>query len=326
MRTRLAERSVSVALLAAMLAGCAGTSQTTPARNATLTSVMSPAASEQQSLLYVSNATNVTVYTYHNGSDITQVGTLTGFTSPEGMCTDKAGDVWINDYSSRNTYEYAHGGSEPIFTIAPKVGYPYACAVDDATGNLAISYEHPNGHFRNYALVVVYPPGSTVGTAYIPKTGFYRSYFLAYDNQSNLYSTGNACGYSDCYREAYIRLFKLAPGQANFKLVQGAARQSAPSAIAWVNPSFLMGSGKSGDGGAQALKIQVTGNRSTVVGKVNFAQTFLTYGFSMRAGLVIVPDYAANAVQIYNLQDGSLVNSFTQGLSQPFSAVVSQNG
>jgi hypothetical protein len=324
MRTCLVRRNASRALLACMLAACAGPSQATPAHSVALASVMSPRASKESSLLYVANASNVTVYTYHNGTGITQVGTLTGFTSPQGMCTDKAGDVWINDYYSRNTYEYAHGGTTPIGEIMPKVGYPYACAVDNATGNIAISYEHPNGHFRNYALVVVYTQG--VGQAYAPKTGFYRSYFLAYDNQSNLYSTGNACGYSECYSEGSIRLFKLAPDQSTFKLVDGPARQSAPSAIAWVNPSFLMGSGKSGSGGAQALKIQVTGNHSTVVGKVNFTQTFLTYGFSMRAGLVIVPDYAANAVQIYDLQDGSLVNSFTQGLSQPFSTIVSQKG
>ncbi len=322
MRSCFAERSVFVALLAAVLAGCAGTSQTVPARNAALASVMSPAASEQQSLLYVSNASNVTVYTYHNGSDISQIGTLTGFTSPGGMCTDKAGDVWITDYYSRNTYEYAHGGSAPIASIMPKVGYPYACAVDNATGNLAISYEHPNGHFRNYALVVIYPSGM----AYAPKTGFARAYFLAYDNQSNLYTTGHACGYSDCYREGDVRLYKLAPGGSQFKLVNGPARQSTPSAIAWVNPSLLMGNGQSGNNGPAALKVQVTGNKSTIVGKVKFPETYLTYGFSMRAGLIIVPDYAANAVQIYNLQDGSLVNSFTEGLNQPFSAVVSQKG
>ncbi len=312
--------------LAAMLAGCSGLAQTAPPHNAILASTVSPAASGQTNLLYVSNATNVTVYTYNDGNDIAQVGTLTGFTSPQGMCTDNAGDVWITDYESRNIYEYAHGGSAPIATITAKLGLPYACAVDNATGNLAVSYEHPYGHFRSYAEVVVYPHGNTPGKSYGPKTNFYRAYFLTYDDKSNLYATGIACGYSDCYRAGYVHLFKLVPGQSTFRPVQGPARQSAPSAIVWVNPSFLMGNGHSGNGGAEALKVQVAGNKSTVVGKVPFAQTFLTYGFSRRADLVIVPDYAANAVQIYRLSDGSLVSSFTQGVDQPFSAVVSQKG
>ena len=326
MRIRSVRTNASRALLVAMLAACAGPSQTMPVHNGALASVMSPAASKSSSLLYVSNASNVTVYTYVNGGGIILVGTLTGFTSPGGMCTDNAGDVWITDYESRNVYEYAHGGSAPIATITAKAGFPYACAVDNATGNLAVSYWHPYGHYRNYAEVVVYGPGSKIGSSYGPKTGFYRAYFLAYDDKSNLYTTGQACGYYDCYIAGFIHLFKLPAGKGQFELVEGGARQSAPSAIVWVNPSFLMGSGKSGDGGAQALKLQVTGKRASIVGNVNFAQTFLTYGFTRRAGLVIVPDYAANAVQIYNLQDGSLVNSFTEGLNQPFSAVVSEKG
>ena len=217
MRICLVRRGVAGALFAAMVTACGGPSQTTPVQNGALASVMSPAASKSSSLLYVSNASNVTVYTYENGGGIILVGTLTGFTSPEGMCADAAGDVWITDYDSGNVYEYAHGGSTPIATITAKLGLPYACAVDNATGNLAVSYWHPYGHFRNYAEVVVYPHGVKPSASYGPKTGFYRAYFLTYDDQSNLYTTGIACGYSDCYRTSYIHLFKLAPGQSTLR-------------------------------------------------------------------------------------------------------------
>ena len=324
MRICLVRRRAAGMLLAAVLAGCAGPSQITPAHS--FASGMSPAASKASTLLYVSNASNVTVYTYNDGNGISQVGTLTGFTTPGGMCSDNAGDVWITDYQSRKVYEYAHGGSSPIAIITQKLGYPYACAVDNATGHLAVSYEQPYGHFRNYAQVLVYAKGYRNGSAYGPKTGFYRAYFLAYDDKSNLYTTGNACGYYNCYIDGFVHLFKLAKGGYLFRLVQGAAKQSAPSALVWVNPFLLMGNGKSGNGAADAMKVQVTGNRSTVIGTVPFAQTFLTYGFTRRANLVIVPDYAANAAQIYRLSDGSLVSSFTQGLYQPFSAVISEKG
>lgn len=318
-------RSIATVALVALLADCAGPLQTMPARAGVSASAMSPAASKQSTLLYVSNVSNVTVYTYNNGSGINQVGTLTGFTSPGGMCTDNAGNVWITDYYSRKVYEYAHGGSTPIATITQHLGYPYACVVDAATGNLAVSYEHPNGHFRDYAEVLVFAPGSKSGVSYGPKNGFYRAYFLMYDGQSNLFATGVACGSYGCARAGYIHLFKLARGQSTFRPVLG-ARQSAASAIVWVDPFFLMGTGHSGNGGAQALKVQVNGDRATVIGTVPFAQTFLTYGFARRAKLVIVPDFAANAVQIYHLLDGSFFSSFTEGLNQPFSAVVSQKG
>jgi hypothetical protein len=303
-----------------------------------------PDAKTASSLLYVSNVSNVTVYQYSNGQNVTLVGTLTGFTSPQGLCTDRAGDVWVSDYGSRTMYEFAHGGTTPIATITVNGGFPFACAVDH-TGRLAVSYWYPNAHFYNYAAVVVYPPGSTKGTSYGPPRGFYRSYFLAWDKDGDLLTNGVECGSSDCSRTAMPRcravivretesgcqntetnnpLFELAAGGTQFVQLRGANRQRNIAGLVWVNPSFLMGTGKSGAKGVGALKVQVSANQAKVVGQFAFSQTFLTYGFTVRAGQVIVPDFAANVVRIYNLSDGSLVSSFAQGLSQPFSAVISQ--
>ena len=80
---------------------------------------MLPEAPKKQSLLYVSNqgTGNVTVYTYLNGGGLVLVGTLTGFSRPTGMCTDNLGNVWILDYGTRKIFEYAHGGTNPIFKI-----------------------------------------------------------------------------------------------------------------------------------------------------------------------------------------------------------------
>jgi hypothetical protein len=315
--------TISTALLAA--AGCTGTpSSMSQAFDGVSRSGMRGETKSATALLYVSNVSNVTVYQYNQGQNVTLVGTLTGLTSPEGLCTDQSGDVWVSDYQSRNMYEFAHGGTTPIATISVKEGYPYACAVDHG-GNLAVSYWHPNGHFRDYGEVVVYPPGSTKGHSYGPPTGFFRSYFLTYDNNGNLFTTGLECGYYECYNaQTKIPMFELAAGGSGFVQLTGAQRQQSISGLVWVNPSFLMGTGKYGTKGVGAVKVQVSGNVAKVVGKVAFSQTFLTYGFTVRAGQVIVPDFAANVVRIYNLSDGSLVSSFTDGLSQPFSAVISQ--
>jgi hypothetical protein len=38
------------------------------------------------------------------------VGTLTGFTNPQGDCVDKSNNVWIVDTEASQLIEYAHGG------------------------------------------------------------------------------------------------------------------------------------------------------------------------------------------------------------------------
>ncbi len=40
-------------------------------------------------------------------------GTLTGFDAPYGMCADKKGDVFMNNFYGGTSVEYKHGGTSP---------------------------------------------------------------------------------------------------------------------------------------------------------------------------------------------------------------------
>ena len=103
---------LALSFVAALLAGCggpttagsglAGGAALNPAIGASRASWMTPQATQATDLLYVSNSRDVTVYTYKNGNGINLVGTLTGFSTPKGMCSDKAGNVWIADYDNRS--------------------------------------------------------------------------------------------------------------------------------------------------------------------------------------------------------------------------------
>src|ERR1700722_2699863 len=90
------------------------------------TSWMSPLASKKSKLLYVSafNGSDVTVYDFPSG---TQVGSLTGFSSPAGQCVDANGDVFIANFDSGAVDEYAHGGTTPIKTFATS-GSAFGCS------------------------------------------------------------------------------------------------------------------------------------------------------------------------------------------------------
>ena len=330
----------------AFLVGCTGAPQPTPlgtepasyspfdgsspaVRPNGSKSWMLPEAQKQPSLLYISNSgtASVTVYTYLNGSGLLLVGVLTGFSLPTGMCTDNAGNVCIPDYGTRKIFEYAHGGTSPIFTITEHSGFPYDCAVDPTTGNLAVANQHPNGKYQAFGNVVVYPKGSRTGRVYSTSDGFRDVYFVTYDNKSNLYVDANPCDPSSCYYGGGPPgLFVLAKGGAAFtQLTLSGATLYQPIAINWIKPTLLLGDQNFQNQGTNgAYKVFISGSKATVVGTLPFNGTQQAYGFWRRAGRVIVPDHTGNVVRIYNLSDGSLFSTLTTEISLPFGAVTSQ--
>ncbi len=284
---------------------------------------MLPGAQKQSNLLYISNpgSSDVTVYTYLNGGGFTLVGTLTGFSFPAGMCTDKTGNVWIPDGGSATINEYAHGGTMPIAQIHLHAGHPDDCAVDTNTGNVAVAVYIPNQKDSYpYGIVDVFINGQGKGIRYGTAEGaFTEVYFVAYDNQGNLYADG-------VDYDGITALFELPKGGNVFtRLILSGATLYSPSAINWIKPTLLLGDQNfQGQGTNGAYKLLVSGSTATVVGTLPFNGTQQANGFWRRAGNVIVPDYTGNIVRVYNLSDGSLVSTLTNGISSPFGAVISQ--
>jgi hypothetical protein len=143
----------------------------------------------QQDLLYVSNANGeVTVYRYWQH---TLVGVLSDFTQPMGECVDKAGDVFITDSAAQRILEYAHGGTKPINTLDDSPDAPYACSVDQSTGDLAVANNDGSSKQGNIA---IWAPASGQRINY---TDAQLGNFVgcAYDDKGNLLVT-NGHGYS----------------------------------------------------------------------------------------------------------------------------------
>jgi len=150
---------------------------------------MSPSVTSKD-LLYISNyaANSVVVYSYPQDK---LVGTLTGFHEPDGICTDKKGDVWIvnNEVSqtSEDVVEYKHGGTKPIATVYDPGEIPVSCSIDPTTGNLAVT------NIETYASgpgsVALYAHAKGSATLYpVPK--MLEVYFCGYDDKGNLFVDG----------------------------------------------------------------------------------------------------------------------------------------
>lgn len=164
----------------ATVAGCGASNEPSAVVTPRLSkSWVSPAASSSTDLVYALTANSVvSIYSYPGG---TQVGSLTGFASLTGICSDGSGNVWIIDTPSSQTstlYEYAHAGSHPIATLnGPKS--PYVCSVDPASGNLAL------GDLDS--TVAVYT-GARGSPTYYSTVGFMEDVrIITYDGSGDLY-------------------------------------------------------------------------------------------------------------------------------------------
>jgi hypothetical protein len=184
---------------------------------------MSPAAAGP--LLYVSDigAEDVDVFSYPGGK---QVGKLTGFSEPAGLCTDRKGDVFVVDSGSDRILEYAHGGTSPIATLLG--GTPLGCSVDPRSGNLAATnfMAGPNG----FGSVMIFTKARGTPQQY---NALYHTYFCAYDDAGNLYVDGFA-------NDGQVALIEFAKGQSTLTQLGLQTNSGWAGGLAWNGKHLLM--------------------------------------------------------------------------------------
>jgi hypothetical protein len=151
---------------------------------------MTPDKSKKKgALLYVSNysADEVLVYSY---PALKLVGTLTSdLVAPDGICTDKKGNVWIGNNQGGSLVAYAHGATTPTMTLSDPYAYPGGCSVDPTTGNLAVANLLTNSYSYDPGDVAIYTDAKGTPTTYSDPAMYYV-YFVGYDDSGNLYVTG----------------------------------------------------------------------------------------------------------------------------------------
>ena len=143
------------------------------------------ADTRKDDLLYVTITDGtVDVYSYPRGE---LQGQLTGFSTPYGSCTDKKGDVYITDFTRNTVAEYAHGGTSAMRTLAVPGSGAFACAVDRASGDLAVTTAGTVS--GDGASLAIYRKAKGKAKTYTERA--ILSYaFCAYDNAGNLFVDG----------------------------------------------------------------------------------------------------------------------------------------
>jgi hypothetical protein len=113
-------------------------------------------------------------------------GPGSGFDNPQGMCSDAAGNVFVAQTNNTEIDEYSHAGSL-LARYPDNYGFPIGCAVDPATGNLAVTDFLSDGSGPGQVLIYS-SPSSQPQVLSNPSQYFY--YFDGYGPGSSLWVSG----------------------------------------------------------------------------------------------------------------------------------------
>jgi hypothetical protein len=182
------------------------------------------ARSTTGALLYISDigGEDVDVFTYPGAK---LVGTLTGFSEPNGLCADRKGDVFVTDTYHNRVVEYAHGGTAPIATL--RDSGPIGCAVDSKSGDLAVTSYNAAGS----GLIEIYKKARGIPTSY---SGLYETYFCTYDDSGDLFVDGFGL-------TGRAALSELAKGAATLASLRLQPQVGWAAGLAWDGQHVAMG-------------------------------------------------------------------------------------
>lgn len=306
------------------LSGCAGAAA--PSRGAIPPidgngSWMAPAA-KAQNLLYVSDeATNaVDVFTYPGGEP---AGVLRRMHDPEGLCADKAGDVWVVNAPVR-VLEYAHGAHDPEATLEDDAAFSLSsCAVNPVNGDLAVV---DAGRAAEPGSVEIFR-GATGKPHRYASHDLYHVLFCTYDARGNLFVDGLDAAYG-------FHLAELARGAKKLRDLGLNQTIGFPGAVAWDGKYLALGDRYyQGKNQAAIYQVSISGSQGTIVGTTVLDGSCDLLGFTApklgsgkgnpQATRLVAPDPCGNAVRFYSYPEGGAPIKDFGALQYPFGAAVS---
>jgi len=260
----------SIVLLAtAFLAGCGAPQMAVVPPIKAFGSVNRAASGERaknQQLVYVSDVGSsiVSIFTWSGKL----VETLSGFVQPAGLCTDGTGDVYVTDNYGHSIYEFAHGGTAPIKTLKDLGELPESCAVDPATGDLAVI--NLSGHDSGGS-VSIYKHAVGKRSVYAGDTSLTGAYFGAYDNKGNLFIDG----YDQNSNSGVLAV--LPSGGKTLKNVTLDKRLDFPGGVQWDGKYVAIA-----DAYESAIyRVQISGSAGSVVGTTPLEASSDIYQFAI---------------------------------------------
>ncbi|HEY2475280.1 MAG TPA: hypothetical protein VGI19_10810 [Candidatus Cybelea sp.] len=228
----------------------------------------------REPLLYVTGQNEVVyVLSYPQGK---LVGMLSGVNGAQTLCTDRHHHIFVTAFNTESIDEYAHGGTTPIAKLEDYGYYPVGCAVDPASGNLAVA------NFGNMsgagASVAIYTNAKGQPN-YYKASNFLGFDWCSYDDHGNLFINGVDQGFEEL-RAGSPAFFPISVP------VSGEAIHWDGKYFAIVNPLAR-----------QLYRVAVFNLNGVVVSKINFSGPLNQVGddFAVVDGRLVMP-FAKRAV------------------------------
>jgi len=244
------------------------------------------------------------------------VGKLTGFAEPTGDCVDRNGDVFITDTGHEKIVAFRHGEKQ-AYKVLPDQGYaPVGCAVDPATGDLAITNCCSDAG-SGKGNVAIY--GRAKGRAKIYSDPYITQYgFCSYDGHGNLFVDGIAV--ESAVAELPVRKTRFVDITLNQSL--GGTNISG---LFWDGDYLAIGSQNSG----VIYRFIINGQKGTKIGSVHLNGGKWPGGFWVESvdnvRNVYAPFWSTGSagVAVYRYPKGGTPTKKLYAVLQPFAVAVS---
>ncbi|HEY6486824.1 MAG TPA: hypothetical protein VIX83_10620 [Candidatus Cybelea sp.] len=214
-------------------------------------------------LLFISDygANDVDVFTMPGQ---TLKGQITGLSSPEGLCEDPSGDIWIADTGAQEMLQYSRTGTL-LKTLSDANEFPASCAVNRATGDLAVANIQSTSRPGN---ITIFKNGSGSGTPY-GNASIYQYFFTGYDDSGNLLFDGTDEARSTSY------FAELPAGSGSPKIIPlGNGTLHFAGMVQWYEAGKYVALGDQQCGGTTSACIywvSVSGSTASITGTTNLS-------------------------------------------------------
>ncbi len=300
---------VAGSLATALLAGCGGSALAPSVEGSGAVPQTAPKASGD--LMYVSDTETGDVYVFsYPGGALQQ--TLTGLTDPGGECVDAKGDVFVTNTGGENVLEYAHGGKAPAATLEDPGYFPFGCAVDPSTGNLAVTNfsGQSSGQAGN---VVIYEHAAGKVKKHYADSAIQGFLLCGYDDKGNLFVDGMTQASSAAFAE-------LPKGGSKFTNLTLDQSIEMPGGVQWDGKYVAIG-----DSAANAIyQFSIAGKKGTKAGTTQLTGASFTVQFWIDGSRVAGADSGIGNVGVWKYPSGGAALKTITGLYVPLGVTISK--